>query len=413
MVVRHRTRSSVCFQSDWSHVDTWFPWLNTQGTLFLTDESMSNDSVHPGFFSPGGKSVDNGGGFDLISDTIINIVPASLSNEAVGRFLESGKVIPLYMAGGIPADGDGPLGAVSDLDLLGFGGTAIARTRPTNPSFSLSRAIGELRKDGLPSLIGLEAVKDTTRALKDARLGRLSKSTHARRLGGSAGNEYLNVQFGWAPIVNDLVGLARTVKRTNKIISQYHKGSDSKIKRRYAFPSNTTSYTKTGGCFVQPHVYMDEMWSGVQTVTSQQETSFSGAFRYHVPLGDDFLSKMAVWESEANKLLGLRLTPKLVWDLAPWTWAVGWFSNVGDVISNISSLGADGLLLQYGYVMGGTITKDHIIAKRGNFTCEATWCHKDLKRRTARWWGFDFDVSALSPAQDAVIVALGLSHGLR
>jgi len=357
--IRERTQSSIAFSTDYTVVDDWFPWFNSSGSFNVVNTSLSRDSPHPEFFRSGGTNGDSGGGFDLVSHTYTAVDPTSAYNHNMySRVHYTGEVIPDKLAAGYPTTGDAPPGPTSDLSLLGLGATAISRCTPTNPSFGLSRSIGELRKDGLPSLIGFETIKQRAKFLKSNH--RYEKIQKSRTYGRAAGSEFLNAEFAWAPLVSDLRGFAHTVKGANKIIAQYRKGSDTKIKRRYGFPSSSTSMETMGLGFVQPSIIMGEsMWGALERVTSQHETTFSGAFRYHIPLGDDFASKMIRWEQEANKLLGLRLTPKLVWDLAPWTWAIDWFSNTGDVINNISRLGSDGLLMQYGYIMDGlTVDRD-------------------------------------------------------
>lgn len=397
MFKRGRSRKELAFTNKWTREDTWFPQFNTSGADQYFNTSVCLDGKHPGFFAPGGKNVDNGGNFALYSRTY-RINSGHVSAQA-GRLILTGNPVPMYCTAGSPEVGDRPGGRMSDDSLTIKGTTAVARSLPTNPSFGVSRAIGELRKDGIPTMVGMQTLKEKSRYLRNS------------------GNEYLNVQFGWLPLVSDLLKFARTVKRSNKIIEQYRRSADTKIKRRYGFPTTDTFWTQTGNMFATAPgdgVY----WTGTQTLTSHEVTEFSGAFRYHLPLGDDFASRAMKWESEANKLLGLRLTPSLVWSLAPWSWAADWFGNMGDVMKNVSSLGLDGLAMQYGYISNGITTTETTSAYIDNWVpgrvfTSKTFIEKDLRRLYATPYGFGFDMTALSPAQDAILVALGLSHGLR
>jgi hypothetical protein len=281
-----------------------------------------------------------------------------------------------------------------------FGTSAIARVLPTNPNASLATAIGELRQDGLPRLPG-SSLKDST--------------SNARKAGG----EYLNVEFGWLPLVSDLQDFARSVRNSRQLIDQYVRDSDRKIRRRYTPEGveSTSVFTGTGRFFGQNII-------GTGTTVSRKDDTrlwFSGAFKYHVPIDDGFYNRLLRFEALANHLFGTRITPELVWNLAPWSWAVDWFTNAGDVIHNISLLGVDGLVMQYGYAM-----RHHSVSEliSGGFSfvesgkTHSGWCQRlvatEYKQRVrANPYGFGIDDVSLSNAQLAILAALGLSRGKR
>lgn len=396
---------------------------------FLFNNETSQDGIHPGWEKGIG---DTGGMFQLIGSSWENLSPATFhghQHNAEDWYDWSGNCVPksYYEYSLQSSSGSKPGAALSDYDVIARGTTGMSRSIPTNPSYGLSRAIGELRNDGLPAVVGMQALKERSKYLKDLKKSSKystsrsqafkRKTSRSRANFRQSGQEYLNVEFGWLPLISDLLGFARAVKSSNKTIRQYQHSADSKIRRRYAFPVELTSFTGVGGQAFMTVNPVGGLWPASLSITSRHETSFSGAFRYHLPLGDDISSKMMKWESEANKLLGLRLTPKLVWDLAPWTWAYSWFSNTGDVLNNLSRLGADGLVLQYGYVTDYRKTSYTIDAWADYYgkrlTASSTYAEKFIRRMPATWYGFGFDFSALSSTQEAVVVALGLSHGLR
>lgn len=410
-MARRRVNSSISIQSKWSGNTDSFgaPSAEKSGIATLTNSSLCDDEVHD--TSNLGSGGDVGGTFDVTS-TKYTVQPASINvPKRGGGPWAVGSFWPASISTG------NPLTAVStsELALISMGTTAISRTLPTTPAFSLSNALGELRNDGLPKMVG------STLRLRD-------RSRDLRKSGG----EYLNVEFGWRPLVSDLLGLARTVKTTNKVINQYRKSSDNRLRRRYSFPDRLTSqwYTATGSGSSQVYFtpgldFLNTPGSGSLFTQAENKTWFSGAFKYHIPLGDSFPERMVRWESEANRLLGTRLTPEVVYNLEPWTWALDWFTNTGDVMKNISSLGHDGLVLEWGYIMDQAKATYTITGKtanlgtrwpasaRGPYTCSVTTESKRLKRRVSTPFGFGFNMSTLSVRQDAVLVALGLSKGLR
>jgi hypothetical protein len=92
---------------------------------------------------------------------------------------------PLFSDRALHQQGTYP-GTPGDVALGYYGPAAIKRCAPTSPHVSLSTALAELKREGLPSLPGINLLKD--------------KVAHFRELGG----EYLNLEFGWKPIASDV-----------------------------------------------------------------------------------------------------------------------------------------------------------------------------------------------------------------
>lgn len=286
--------------------------------------------------------------------------------------------------------------------LNAFGTSAVAAVLPTNPVASMATAIAELRREGLPSLPGKQ-LREQSDLLR-------------RR----AGSEYLNVEFGWLPLVSDLKAFAYAVKHSRALIDQYVKNSDVKIRRRYTRPIERDTRVTTGGGFIAPLI-ASQAASGSVSEELYTRFWFSGAFRYHVPVDTDFMNRLLRYESLANHLLGSRITPEVVWNLAPWSWALDWFTNAGDVIHNISLLGVDGLVMQYGYAMREQRTtasyvqtviptaQTYIAGRSAGMTVVKT-----MKQRVrANPYGFGVDDLTLTNRQLAILAALGLTRGQR
>jgi hypothetical protein len=125
---------------------------------------------------------------------------------------------------------------------------------------------------------------------------------------------------------------------------------------------------------------------------------------------------MERYEQEANKLLGTRLTPETLYELTPWSWAADWVSNLGDVAQNISSFGADGLVLHHGYIMErSTVSRTFEmkgVALKGQpkYDLSQTYTTVVKQRVKATPYGFGLDVGSFSPHQVAIVAALGLSR---
>ena len=282
-----------------------------------------------------------------------------------------------------------------------FGTSAIARVLPTNPNSSLSTALGELKKDGLPALPGA---------------GMRERADLARR----SGNEFLNIEFGWLPLISDVRSFANAVRHSKAIIDQYVRDSDQKIRRRYTPEElilTPTVFTGTG----QAQGQNIECVNSTVTRTVSTRYWFSGAFRYHVPIDDGFYGRLLRYEALSAKLFDTRVTPELLWNLAPWSWAVDWFTNAGDVIHNISRLGRDGLVMQYGYAMRHMKTHEYHIGSYHEV--DALGVHEGTVARSigSEWkqrvsahpYGFGITDTSLSAMQLAILAALGLTRGQR
>jgi len=121
---------------------------------------------------------------------------------------------------------------------------------------------------------------------------------------------------------------------------------------------------------------------------------------------------------EAEKLFGLSLSPDTLWQLAPWSWAVDWFANTGDVLHNVSAYANQGLILRYGYIMEHTVVRDTYSC--GNPVTNGLWNGRPIApitfvtetkvRRRANPFGFGVSWNALSPFQTSIVAALGISR---
>jgi hypothetical protein len=112
------------------------------------------------------------------------------------------------------------------------------------------------------------------------------------------------------------------------------------------------------------------------------------------------------------------LTPSTVWELQPWSWAIDWFSNTGDLMKNISLLGSDGMVLQYGYICSSNKVETDYHTEPFQLGSKTYQGHlnivqKTLKRRQATPYGFGFNMATLTARQEAILAALALSRGTR
>jgi len=301
-----------------------------------------------------------------------------------------------------------PNNVISESALDAIGAEAIARCKPTNSVADVSTFLGETLKDGIPSIMGSQLWKDRT------------------DLARKAGSEYLNYQFGWRPLVNDVTKFANGVKNASAVLAQYERDAGKVVRRRYNFPLSITTEEIDFGADFQHQLMFPfntdfSLGNGRKAKRTREIVHsrwFSGAFTYYLPSGYDSRNAMDRYALLADRL-GVSLTPQTLWNLAPWSWAIDWFSNTGDVLSNVSDFITGGLIMRYGYMMDHTIVKD-------TYTQGVSGLHPSVPlakplvivtetkiRRQANPFGFGVQWNALSTFQTSILAALGLTKGRR
>jgi hypothetical protein len=313
-----------------------------------------------------------------------------------------------YGGGGIP-NAAWYCTRLSTGDANKLGARFIANTLPTRSPAQLASLLGESLQM-LPQIPGIALLKDNS-------------NFHQ-----SIGGEFLNYSFGIAPTVSDVKDLVNAVLKASKVIKQYHKDSGKTVRRRRsAAPLETVEVTQNVPIPPNNGPRIEGWGDGaIATYGSIQLTRtittrswFSGAYSYHLADSEGIIGKMERFEQEANRLLGSRLTPEVLWELSPWSWLADWFANVGDILTNASYLGSDGLVLRYGYLMNHVkiVQKYHMPdgvtfnggAKSGPIHNTLTFESKERVRATP--YGFGTSLSSLSGKQWAILGALGLTRG--
>jgi hypothetical protein len=283
-----------------------------------------------------------------------------------------------------------PVGLGIDMtDLWGLGSTAIAKSLPDVPEFSLFRFIGELRQ-GLPKIP----------------MALLAKEKKLRNVGG----EYLNYQFGIAPLISDVQKLFEALqdpalrKAVKHQLNEEHRvrktiAKDVTSTRRILTTSEMSTMNRLTGLtgFVDTDLRY-RIWS-------------SCSFAYYQTTELDRLL------NELDQVLGgLGAVPRAidVWNLLPWSWLVDWFTNINHVVTNLSYLGRDGLYLERGYIMAEySLTETSVstgMVLGRPFVSKGVRSHDRKYRTRASPFGFGLTWKDFSPYQTSILAALGVSR---
>jgi len=319
-----------------------------------------------------------------------------------------------------------PMGYSDEANLIAYGTTAIARVLPTNPISDLPTAVGELLSEGLPKVPGWDSI-----------VGR-------RFTRHSVPDAYLANEFGVKPFLSDLSKFRHAVLDAEKLIAQYVKDAGKVIRRRYEFPvyndfqtivhPPTTGYEKYlgGPCSSQITGYLTSVLDGspgeMTTIrTSTVKDWFSGAFTYYLPpVGDEWSNRLLRQEAELRHLYG-GISVDTAWNLLPYSWAVDWFTNAGDLIHNLAAFARDGLVMPWGYIMESCqfresrTVKGAVVGRAVNIDgvdtggpaipysvpeTTSVFTAKYLRRRRATPFGFGLNFDDLTGRQKAITAAL-------
>jgi hypothetical protein len=233
------------------------------------------------------------------------------------------------------------------------------------------------------------------------------------------GKGYLNAQFGWKPFLSDLRRWYQSIIKLDQQLARLQKQNGKWQRRRRTILDETTVTTPS----LTVDLYNPTLVTKVDQQVMKTETErswFSGSFRYYIPNltnGD--------WGNvpKIKKLWGLEVTPQLVWELLPYSWLVDWFANVGDVISNYTSINEDNMVARQAYVMRHKSTEYRLIYT-GRFQIttyvpyQTTFTYHDVisyyktetkTRVEASPYGFDLSWADFNSFQVSILAALGVS----
>jgi hypothetical protein len=169
--------------------------------------------------------------------------------------------------------------------------------------------------------------------------------------------------------------------------------------------------------------FNDRMMGGAQngpteeTLVVYRDVWFSGAFQYYMPSGDSTWDHVMQRGQEAQRLFGIDISPDVLWNLQPWSWLADWHWNIGQVISNVSALHSDGLVLRYGYLMVRT-TVEHTATLTCGVTpggynigpVSTTWVSTTKERIQATPYGFGLNASQFTERQKAILAAIAVTR---
>lgn len=335
-----------------------------------------------------------------------------------------------FISKGLPFASPGTVTGPSLGTIRGIASEHINRVNPVQTKISLLTTLLEVVRGDVPGLLrDLRRHKDTIE-----RLRRDAKSW--KDAGATLGGEYLNVQFGWAPLIRDIANslqLLATIDQmlfppdsTRRKVEQevYFRASTSENSHAWSLAppihvisgtemtEKTVAFDYEGGTF-SPVIGMES------TLTASEKLSVFTTVRFNTSMRPTAINNGYL--DQFTELMGLELTPSVIWELTPWTWLLDWFSNIGTVVENLSNLNLSGVILNYCYstarreVSSGVWSRPSV---GSNFYQFASFSGNPIAsmqldqkvRIAASPFGFDVATDSLNAGQWAILVALGLAR---
>lgn len=361
------------------------------------------DSLHPGPpYKKGGPLQLSARDYSHSPSTSVNLKGA-LGRRYNGAFDVSG-----YSPTRSWFVGAGEPGFTDPIFMQGLGTKGWNRHKPGKPTVMTGQFVGELHR--LPLFPGLGTFATVIKDLEKRSL-----------ILKAAGSEYLNLTFGWDPFLRDVRDLYRTSRKLNKLLKDLEKDNNKWVSRggTVQTDSYSSSYT-TQGTYLYPAVWAEMYYSiyGTQTVEYNftEAAWFQARFKYYI-------HNVGTWswkKRTASKLFQENLSPSLVYELMPWSWLFDWFSNLGDVISNMSENAAENLVAESAWIMRHRqwthkTTQEMKFQSNGGPPAIAVGASvsassETKERMAASPYGFGLIPTDLSDRQRLILAALGVSR---
>jgi hypothetical protein len=239
-----------------------------------------------------------------------------------------------------------------------------------------------------------------------------------------ASNYWLALQFGWKPLLNDIRKCVSIQMKSQKKFAQLLRDEGKPVRRRILLVDEMLQDQHIISSYeaFQP-VLVTQMYDGIpnlrETARHHNRVWASARFRFWLPEGP----RDIIWRKKVIAYLyGLYPTPSVVYNMIPWSWLIDWFSNAGDVISNLETDVADRLAADYFYVMreqrhtiettatGNFIVDTGVGKSSVPLTATAYLTHSLKTRVVGDPFGFGTSESSLSPMQLSILAALGGSR---
>jgi hypothetical protein len=186
----------------------------------------------------------------------------------------------------------------------------VAGTNPSRPVLNIPEAV--------------ENIVSLPRMVKN--LGDLILSPASKMSPKGFAGEYLGVQFGWRPLIDDLTKLLNVqsyVLKRNRELHQLYSGKG--LRRRLKFADDSVVSVANTSTSINTSAI-------TQSCSLEVKRSQWGTIRWYPTDPPPYHPDDIRWNALSLRLV-LGATPEAManglWKVMPWTWLLGWFTNFG------------------------------------------------------------------------------------
>lgn len=163
------------------------------------------------------------------------------------------------------------------------------------------------------------------------------------------GDGHVAVQFGYLPLVRDIIAFGDIVKNTEMHINRLVKGNGKWLRRSGNLLNESESYsTELSRVNTRYTPSVGVCNRALHTITYTNKTNFVGCFRYYIPGINrrTFIGRV----SALSVLTGLRFTPSNMYNAVPWSWLADWCTDAGEWVDQYSSTRSDDCACKYAWL---------------------------------------------------------------
>ncbi len=311
--------------------------------------------------------------------------------------------------------------SVSNTDRQGMANRYFAATAPDRNVGTLGVTLIELLRGDIPSLL---------KNYRTLAQGFMNRKNYF-------GSEFLNIQFGWTPLIQEYFNLIKVGLNLERVI--YYESF--RRKRQWEGPSVSSSGSSVislnalGSPYPSAYRFSetgDVMGPNAGAgVLYEQQTSMVESEDYHWSSRYTGLAKasrraesFSDQAMDVFKRLGAIDDPTLLWDLTPYSWLVDWFTTMGDSLSNanVYSPLSGKYNVDFAYLTTQRVHSEqgHLLRRSGvlspYYLSHAVTQPTSVGLSTTRWrdratpFGFGTQMASLNAGQFAILVALGLAQ---
>lgn len=398
--------SYVMYQGNWAKtIDRYF---NTGGLVRQYERCMSTTHPGPPYKCGGAFShfkYEDGGKYLANSGTYFDSATVSL-RKYVGGFVCTGS------AGQNGLD-------VTDLSDIGTANYSRAADFAAEQYRSQAWRMYAPGKPLADAAVFIGELKDVPKMLRGTAKFFFDNWRERRITSRRAADAWLNTQFGWFPFLRDLAKFHNAWQNADRMIK--HIRAYNNKWRKFGGPvRNLLEQELIGeGAYTKHSPTLESSFYKSFSGSTGSHKRYrnvsdlvwcSGLFRYWIPNIND-----VNWESYAKmQLYGLSVTPKLVWELTPWSWLIDWFATTDDFLSNADTGWAENLAASKAYCMRKRIESIRVESYH-NLPGGAQFAAWDFAieskgRAVMSPFGLGIDNSSLSSRQLSILAALGISR---